>query len=371
MAPLGREVGLSGAGPGGALMRALRWGAALAALGAGAALLWWAWLPAPLPARFASEDCRRLALTDAETGRAITGIEDIARLGAGTLILSAYDRLAAEAAIARGETPPDGGLYALPPDRLAGVGPLHLAPLIGADAGGLHPHGLSAAGSTAHVVNRRLADGGGARAEILTLEHSGAGWVVAARHAPAGLCAANDLAGGPGDPAGALVTLDRADCPGLSARDALWPDGGRLAALDAAGELTPLVTGLAHPNGLLPGRDGPIIAETRARRLRLPDGRAIALPGGPDNLSRDGDRIIAALHPSLIRLALYRHGWAGHAPSRIVRIGPVGREGEIEILIDDPGGRLFSAATIGVMLGDRLVAGSVRDAGLMVCGGAQ
>jgi len=36
--------------------------------------------------------------------------------------------------------------------------------------------------------------------------------------------------------------------------------------------------------------------------------------------------------------------------------------------MDDPGGALFSAATVAVMAGGRLVAGSVRDAGLMICG---
>ena len=93
------------------------------------------------------------------------------------------------------------------------------------------------------------------------------------------------------------------------------------------------------------------------------------LPGGPDNLTRGVDgRVLAALHPDLIRLALYRHGWTGRAPARIVAVD-LGT-GAVEVLFDDPGGAVSPAATVAVMADGRLVAGSVRAPGLLVCGGA-
>ena len=57
--------------------------------------LFWLFRPVfGLPARFALEDCRRVALTDIGSGRPIVGVEDMALLPDGdTLILSAMDRL--------------------------------------------------------------------------------------------------------------------------------------------------------------------------------------------------------------------------------------------------------------------------------------
>lgn len=328
--------------------------AALAALAAVA--VWLAWPVGGLAARFGAGDCSRLALADAGTGAAIRGVEDIARHG-DALILSAHDRLAADRGVAR-----TGGLYRLPLAALSGPGPVRVARLGG--TGHLDPHGIAVAGGRIAVILRRHGPRGHSGTDVVAARLEGPRLTGAERIRDPALCAANDVAF---DGGRILVTLDRRDCPGRSWRDMLLGGGGRMVALGPGGGIAPVLGGLAFANGVLAAADGPVVAETRAARLRLATGRSVAVPGGPDNLSRGpGGRILAALHPDLIRLALYRHGWTGRAPSRIVAVDP--DTGAVEVLHDDPTGALFPAATVAVMAGGRLVAGSVRAAGLLVCG---
>ncbi|MEM8699178.1 MAG: hypothetical protein AAGF44_08405, partial [Pseudomonadota bacterium] len=106
----------------------------------GLPLLWWIWPMAALDAFFAPAMCHALPLRDAETGREIVGIEDIARLPDGRFLLSAHDRL--------DEAGPDGGLYVFDPEELADEAPFvpRLTPALPADGltGGLRPHGIAA-----------------------------------------------------------------------------------------------------------------------------------------------------------------------------------------------------------------------------------
>lgn len=357
----------------------------------GGAAAWWLWLPSPLPAQFALETCRTVALVDRETSLPIVGVEDIAEVD-GVLLLSAYDRRAAEAALTAGTRPPDGGIYRVSLAALRGDRDRHvLSSLVTARTvpGGLHPHGLDASGLEAggtlfKVINRRLSDQGGARPSLIVGTLDGDGADLHHGQPTPQLCAANDPVMRPD---GVVVTLDRRDCPGRSLRDALVPDGGRLLALThgAAGDIRFLQEGLVFPNGLLvasedttaqtasAGADAArgssldlIVAETRARRLRGPGDRIWPLPGAPDNLTRDpGGGIVAALHSSLLRLAPYRFGWAETAPGRVVRVDAT--TGAVSVLFDDPRGDVFPAATVAVSTGDLLVAGSVRAPGLLVC----
>ncbi len=334
----------------------LRGSAAALALVAAAAVP--AWLLSglgagePLPARFGAADCRRVALIDARTGWRIGGGEDLALTPDGmTLIVSAHDRL--------DPARPDGGLYAVPVARLASAQTIEAQPLLDPAARPMRfrPHGigLSADGRRLALVNRISRDE--AVVEIGPLD--GAAWHSEAVVRHPRLCRANDLAF-EGDGDALFVTIDRADCHN-SVRD-LAP-GARTGSLMriAGGEARIVREGLRFPNGIAAGT----IAETRGRRLLRPDGRTVPLPGAPDNLSVDGDSLIAAVHPSLLSLWFYIQGWSDRAASRILRIGP---DGAIEVLLDDPPGAQFSAATVGVMAGGRLIAGSARDAGLLVCG---
>ncbi|MGF1447183.1 MAG: hypothetical protein ACFBRM_13425 [Pikeienuella sp.] len=365
-------------------LRPLLWGLGgllALALVAGA---WLLWPPSRLEARFGASECRVLALQDQDTGAEISGIEDIAPFG-NRLYLSAQDRLAAEAAAAQGRPAPEGGLYRIDLRQLSAEGPLRLARHdTEGFFGPLHPHGLHADADQGKLVtvNRRFEADGARGVEMRVYAIRDTHLEPLRRLPNPRLCAANDLVllG-----IEARITVDRAGCPGLDPLEALWPraTGGLLrmgtkdessaAARDTADALV-FANGIAEAT--LGGARALAVAETRASRVALyrPDyaGRderigEIATPGGPDNLTTAPDgRVIAALHPSLPRFALYRFGRTDAAPTRLVALDP--ETGALETLFDDPAGAVFPGATVGVLTPDgRLVAGSVRAGGLLVC----
>ncbi|MEM7239214.1 MAG: hypothetical protein AAF501_15520 [Pseudomonadota bacterium] len=313
-------------------------------------LAWWHWPVAALDARFPAQSCARIALTDAETGQPIVGVEDVARMEDGSLLLSADDRLGSDGGAS--------GVYVYRP-REGGK----LMPLI-AD---VRPHGIAVTTDGRFLA---LIDRSTDPVAVIIGEIVDGGFIETERHTAPGLCRANDLEwffGGAA--AGLLVTQDRSSC-GTSIADLVGVETGRLLALAPGRGVTSDMGGYAFPNGI----SGLWIAETRANRIAFfrdtnggPDTiGALSVPGGPDNLTLDGnDALVAGLHPSLIRLGLYRYGWTDHAPSRIARV--TYPDGEVEILFDDPEGRVFSGATVGVLHDDRLIIGSVRDRGILVC----
>lgn len=361
----------------------MKWRIALAVvllLPASTFALWWVWPVPPLPAVFALETCRLSLPVDRETGAVLTGIEDIAPAGDGRVFLSAYDRVATEAAMADGRVPPNGGIYRAEIGRLLEPEPAALENLVdpAASTGGFHPHGIHHVEDKLLVINRALAASDGPATRVTVFADTGAGLRLHRQIESPDLCAANDLTH---DGGRIVVTLDRADCPGLSTRDALDTDGsGSLAAASPTEDrVEVLATGLAFPNGVLIARTGRgrelYIAETRARRLRAYPADAVAgpgafieLPGGPDNLTpAPGGAIVAALHPHLLRLAAYKFGWAARAPSRVARIDPETRA--VDILFDDPDGALLPGITAALLSGDgtTLIAGAARAPGLLVC----
>ncbi|MEL7489046.1 MAG: hypothetical protein AAGJ87_17765 [Pseudomonadota bacterium] len=128
-------------------------------------------------------------------------------------------------------------------------------------------------------------------------------------------------------------------------------------------------------NGLARTRRGDLVlAATRDKALvvlmQTTDGfgeaRKIALPGGPDNLTEAADGgVIAAVHPSLLRMGLHRKAGIGGAPSRVVK-ADVGN-GDVSLLFDDRKGALFNGATVAVETNDTLIVGSATDDGVLVC----
>jgi arylesterase/paraoxonase len=303
------------------------------------------------PARFAAEDCRRIALMDPQN-RPIAGIEDLAVLPGGGLLASAYDRLN-----------PGGG-----PEGIYQVTSLQadveaVRPILALPDRPVRPHGLAVApsGDRFAFVNRPAPG----VAEVVVAGRGEQGWAEAQSWSEvqswAGdrYCRANDLVFEDED--SLWVTLDRGDC-GMALGDLVPGAETGLMAQVKLGQAAPvaLLGGWRFPNGVTPGW----VAETRANRLRSREGEIIDLPGGPDNLSDSAQGTVVALHPRLIRLALYRYGFTGRAPSRM---GLVDGTGRIEILWDDPEGQAFSAATVGILTHGVLIMGSVLEPGLLVC----
>ncbi len=333
---------------------------------------------------FGPEACRRVAVTDAGSGAALVGAEDLAVDPArGVLYISAYDRRAVEKAEGgnRDAPPPDGGVYRAQITDLFEAGASGIAgdavkarSLIDPDAvdGGLRPHGVDfdAESATLAFVNRtyqyrdkrwRMTP----RLEKFRLE----GGEPVAEPSGAVSCAANDVLL---DGRRVFTSFDHGACGwrgGIEAAFNLRRSGVTL------GGVGPVYAGAAFANGLARTAGGDIVlAATREKALVFlsprPGGvearKRVATPGGPDNLSiaHDG-AIVAAVHPSMARLALNRKLGIGRAPSRIVKIDPA--TGVVKLLFDDPSAALFSAATAAVETEAGLIAGSVTDEGLLVC----
>ena len=313
----------------------------------------------PLPARFAPEDCRRVALRDRESGTLIAGAEDMALLPDGdTLVVSAIDR--------SDQIRPFSGLFGVSLLDLArGGGEVSARKLVQNHElrGGVHPHGiaLDPSGERLALVNRV---GPEHRTAIDVLEWHDGRFLPLRRDMHEAYCRANDLAFDfDGD---LLITRDRARC-GASIVDMIpFHPTGLLLTLTPEGRLAAGEDRYYHPNGIAIGPTGlPVIAETRAARLVSRRG-FVPLPGGPDNLTVDDEgAVIAAVHPSAWWAYLYRNGLAFSAPSRVIRTDPDGAAKEV--LFEDPGGDVLSAVSVGLMHDGRLYMGSPIDKGIAVC----
>jgi len=333
------------------------------------------------PARYAQDQCWRLTLVDAATGDHLRGAEDFV-LDAATnrLFIAAYDRRAVEkAARKKAISLPQGGIYAVSLDTIfdPDAEAINVAPLISPDefAGGLRPHGISfdARNQELVFINRTYQRIHGKWRMSPRLQRVGVNGEIFVGVKEKSPCSANNV----------LVTeqqvftsFDHSACGWRGAIEDIFN-------LKRSG-LTSSHSGLvyqkaAFANGLARTAMGDIVlSATRENALvimkELSEGveeqKRIELPGGPDNLSISFDGgVIAATHPSMWRLALNRKLGIGKAPSRLVKADM--ETGAVEILFDDPTGKLFSAATIAVETRAGLVAGSVTDEGVLVCSSTQ
>ncbi len=328
------------------------------------------------PARYGLEDCRRVALVDAVSGDPVRGAEDLALdLERGRLFVSAYDRRAVEkAARKKRDALPQGGVYVVGLETLFDpqIEKVTVASLAapGDFAGGLRPHGISYDEENHELVfiNRTYERHGRRWRMVPHLQRIGAnGEMFVGAPSPAH-CAANDVAAGEG---GVVTTFDHASCGFSGGVENLFS----LKRSGLADENGPLFSKAVFANGVARLEDGVVaMAATREGAVLLlePSGNGfserarLTLPGNPDNVTRsqEGD-IVAALHPSLIKLAMARKFGLGRAPSRIVEADP--ETGAVSVLFEDPKGEIFSAATAAVETRFGLVAGSVLDEGLLVC----
>ncbi|MEZ5921755.1 MAG: hypothetical protein R3C60_10440 [Parvularculaceae bacterium] len=326
---------------------------------------------------FPLSSCRHVDLIDAASGEVISGAEDIAfdkkRM---RLIVSAYNRRAVEQAAGAGAaTLPNGGIYSVALDDLqSGADYLKVAPLISPDLvrGGLRPHGIDfdAAADEVVFINRAY-DREGRRwrmtPSIMRIALDGA--LREDKDAPP--CSANGVAV---DGEDILVSFDHAACDWRAGVENIF---GEKKSGFVSEKTAKKFVGARFANGLARLPSGEIaLAATREQSVLMLEqqGKAYSVkkrmrtPGSPDNLSVDAaGRIIAALHPSLISIALERKLGVGRSASRAVRIDA--ETGEVDLLFDDPKAKFISAATVAVEAGGDLVLGSVIDDGIVFCRG--
>lgn len=330
----------------------------------------------PTDPQYSLEQCRRVAIYNAVDGALITGAEDMAidRKGA-RLFISAYDRRASEkAARNKAAAIPQGGVYAVAISDILNArdNALSIRPMVQHSevGGGLRPHGLTFDEAAGEVVfiNRsyqRINHRWRMTPRIERIGAYGEAFMGRSEKAP---CAANDIVSVAGR---TLTSFDHGDCnwrAGLEDVFALKRSG-------VAGGDDVLFEKARFANGLTRTLGGElVVAATREKALlvmkenaaALEPGRRIALPGGPDNLTLASDGgVVAAVHPSLMKMGMHRKLGIGRAPSRIVKADT--DNGRVTLLYDDPKGALFTAATVAVEWDDALIAGSVTDSGVLVC----
>lgn len=302
-------------------------------------------------ARFSADDCRSAAVIDAVSAEPVFGIEDLAiSFYSRAMALSAYDRKADA----------EGGVYELSL-------PLPQDDVLQATVSlpGAKSHGLASYGSYEAIV--RTSTGVRLQSGIRVTE----GGVTSVRWFPSVElpCRANDISGVPGTHLTTfVVTVDGGACgDGPLTRAFSGAEGSVIAIDQAKGTRQVLAEGLAIPNGITFWSDGNWFAEMRRRRIvHLDSLRTINLPGAPDNLTTARDGIVAAVQPSLWRFGLYRYGYTERAATRIVLVNPDTRS--VELLFDDPTGKLLSGATAALLTGDGvLIASSVGSDRLLIC----
>ncbi len=350
-----------------------------------------------LKARFEKSQCERVALLDKDKNQLVIGAEDLdVDYEREELFISAYDRRKVEKLSKKSKNEiPTGGIYVLPLKTLMAYEgePITLQSIIPGDkvVGGLRPHGIHYTDENNQIlfINRgfyyeqEINKTSKSKKYIMvpTLERVDINGALLSGSGDQISCNANDVLTSNDM---VLTSFDHRGCQwkaGLEdvlgqKKSGLFNEVLKRVEFNKAG----------FANGVVADLSGDVLlAATRERKIHifspkinntvLDDAiepysisyqRSLSLPGGPDNLTRAYDgSIIAAVHPSLIRMGLHRKLDIGKAPSRVVRFDP--DNDRIDILFDDPKGDLFTAATVGIETKNALILGSVTDEGLLLC----
>ncbi len=329
------------------------------------------------PTAYSLQQCRRVELRDSEIGESVRGAEDLAfDAKSGQLFVSAYDRRETERAVQKNaQSIPEGGVYSIDLAALLSVGsePVNVRSLIrrGDVEGGLRPHGLFYEGRTGEIIfinrgYRRIKGQWGINPRMERIGANGGAFLGESVEAN---CAANDVLSLNEN---VLMTFDHGACDwraGLEDVFSLKRSGVAAVGVGA------IFDHALFANGIVQTLGGDIIvAATREKALLkmvevegdLTLVERVLLPGGPDNLTLSFDgSVIAAVHPSMLRIGFQRKFGLGRAPSRIVKIDP--DQNDITILFDDLHGEYFSAATVAIETREALILGSVIEDGLLVC----
>lgn len=255
-------------------------------------------------------------------GSSLVGIEDMAALIDGTLILSAYNRRDRDAS--------PKGLFTLTPPR--DDSPWG-AKRVTAEGDALIPHGISLSPdeTALYVVDRsperspsilrfNLQDSSqNSVTKDIVVSHDS--WPRSLPYP----CNLNDVLAE--DDGTLTFTNDRASCSwlGKAVDNVFGRANGSLWSLSSDGGISLLAGGLEFPNGLAQSSDTIVVAQTRGQSIYdMESGTIQTLTGSPDNMTKsaNGEIWVAAL-PSLIRYALFRAGMIENAGgSLITRLSP-------------------------------------------------
>ncbi|MEM8800624.1 MAG: hypothetical protein AAGF15_11160 [Pseudomonadota bacterium] len=311
--------------------------------------------------------CRPLNLVD-ETGSRVGWVEDLEiDTARGLVFLSAYNRKAPQAS-------ESAGVFVISTDSFETVenrSVVSVRRLDGVAGPERRPHGiaLSEEGLRLHVIERRYDE-----TEKNIIESQVTSYVLQGDEArgitahPSGqirhrlICRANDLV----EANGALwITVDQSDCDGWGRRLRLItkPSSGRLVVARDPNSVEVLYTSLAFPNGVSFREGQPLFALTRAQSLSQTGIEDISLDFAPDNLTRSGDTVLVAGHPSLFGFFLYRLGLRGVSASVVAEVDGEGRV--TELWRDD--GRILSGATTALAVGEFTLVAAAFDDHIALC----
>ncbi|MGQ8706340.1 arylesterase [Serratia sp. TSA_198.1] len=150
--------------------------------------------------------------------------------------------------------------------------------------------------------------------------------------------------------------------------------------VDDAGEHT-LLDGLHFANGIYynPQRGRLYVAETTNGTVSSwawrPGEASPVLLGrftglhGVDNIMPDGDGLLVAAHPQLLKLAAFQKDAQARSPSLVWQLS-LGTQGAVERsqIYYQSHGQALAAISVAAPLGGRILMGSVFDDGLLTCG---
>ena len=349
------------------------------------------------PQSFPEAICERVNI--ASNGKAVIGVEDMAYDSVKqTLYLSAYDR----------RTQSLGGIYSLDMSQNPAALNLSAKPIID----GIRPHGMDITriNNSADLKDDnvflsfidRQGDNEAHKPIIQTLSWHDQSPAITTRYKTIinpDICAANDLTRASlyeqstfgqstfgqsafGQSAAIYITQDHKSCTrkAQNRENILSPNRASAGVVAGKGPIyTPLLTKLSFANGITISEDNQqlYIAETRKKRITLYNLktahiRHIKLAGGPDNLTRDGTDIYAAIIPNLLQFLRFKSGKDKTSPSRFAILSMENKPNSSDILaysIDhyDVPAAIISGATVAVKAGEYIWLGAAYDSAIARC----
>lgn len=328
---------------------------------------------------FPQADCTRINVT--ANGKPVVGIEDIAYDKSGAVLyLSAYDR----------RTHDFGGIYGLHLDQanaqINTATPAAAATIIE----GVRPHGIdfirSDRGAVLGFIDRQGTKLDNAPVIRFISLQDDKETAYSERQPISGpeFCASNDIALTSSDIL--FVTQDHKTCTKKTQfiENIFASGSSRLLSLSTKPNTEKTDTilaikGLHFANGVVISGDARRIhvSETRKKRVavfdvpenlsqnqNLPQKSSfrIKLAGGPDNLTRDGFRIYAALIPSLLRFARFQKNPKKRIESRFAIIAR-----DNSVMTYDVPANILSGATTAIQAGEHIWLGAGYDTAIARC----